>query len=84
MDVIYHSMSTTWKNKMVEQDFNYTDSTIKEMIDFFETRVETWSPRKKRKNCPMLKIGWHKTFFKTLTYMSVIMGVFGGCCGCLL
>ena len=25
---------------MIEQDFNYADSTIKEMIDFFKTRVE--------------------------------------------
>ena len=35
MDIIYHSMLTTWKNKMIEQDFNYVDSTIKEMTDLF-------------------------------------------------
>ena len=40
MDIIYHSMSTTWKNKMIEQGFSYADSTIKEMTDFFEIRVE--------------------------------------------
>ena len=40
MDIIYHSMPTTWKNKMIEQGFNNADSTIKEMADFFETRVE--------------------------------------------
>ena len=40
MDIIYHSMPTTWKNKMIEQGFNYSDSTIKEMTNLFETRVE--------------------------------------------
>ena len=41
MDIIYHSMPTRWKNKMIEQGFNYTDSTIKKMTDIFETRIET-------------------------------------------
>ena len=36
LDIIYHSMPTTWKNKMVEQGFNYADSTIKEMTDFID------------------------------------------------
>ena len=39
MDIVYHSMPTTSKNKMIEQGFNYVDSTIKEMTDFNETRV---------------------------------------------
>ena len=39
MDIIYHSMPTTWKNKMIEQGLNYADSTIKEMTDFFEIKV---------------------------------------------
>ena len=38
MDSICYSMPTTWKNKMIEHGFN-VDSTIKEMTDFFETRV---------------------------------------------
>ena len=25
MDIIYHSMTTTWKNKMIEQGFSYAD-----------------------------------------------------------
>ena len=29
MDIIYHSMPNTWKNQMIEQGFNYADSTIK-------------------------------------------------------
>ena len=29
MDIMYHSMPTTWKYKMIEQSFNYADSTIK-------------------------------------------------------
>ena len=49
MDIIYHSMSITWKNKMIEQSFNYADSTIKEMTDFFETRVENLEPKEDRK-----------------------------------
>ena len=35
MDIIYHSKPTTWKNKMIELGFNYADSTIKQMTDFF-------------------------------------------------
>ena len=49
MDIIYHSMPTTWKIKMIEQGFNYTDSTIKEMSDTFETRVENLVPKEKKK-----------------------------------
>ena len=49
MEIIYYSMPSTWKNKMIEQSFNYVDSTIKEMTEFFETRVENLEPRKDRK-----------------------------------
>ena len=49
MDIIYHSMPTTWNNKMIEQCFNYTDSTIKEMAGFFETRVENLEPKEDKK-----------------------------------
>ena len=48
-DIIYHSMPTTWKNKMIEQGFNYADSTIKEMTDLFETRVENLEPKEEMK-----------------------------------
>ena len=37
------------ENKMIEQGFNYADSTIKEMTDFFETRVENLEPKEDRK-----------------------------------
>ena len=40
MDIIFYSMPTTWKKKMNEQGLNSLNSTIKEMTDFFETRVE--------------------------------------------
>ena len=33
---------------MIEECFNYADSTVKEMIDFFETRVENLEPRKEK------------------------------------
>ena len=34
---------------MIEQVFNYADSTIKEMTDFFETRVEDLEPKENKK-----------------------------------
>ena len=34
---------------MIEQGFNYADSTIKEMTDFFETRVENLEPKEEKK-----------------------------------
>ena len=40
-------MSTIWKNKMIEQGFNYADS--KEMADFFENRVENLEPKEDKK-----------------------------------
>ena len=54
MGITYNSMSTTRKNKMIEQGFNYADSTVKEMTDLFETRVENLEPRKIRKNLQQL------------------------------
>ena len=54
MDIIYHSMPITWKNKMIEQGFNYADSTVKEMTDFFETRVENLEPKEDKKNLQQL------------------------------
>ena len=40
---------------MIEQDFNYSDPTIKEMTDIFETRVENSELKEeKKKNLPML------------------------------
>ena len=45
MYIIYHSMPTTWKNKMIEQGFNYADSIIKETNNSFETRVENLDPK---------------------------------------
>ena len=49
MDIIYHFMPIMWKNKMIEQGFNYADSLIKEMTDFFETRVENLEPKEEKK-----------------------------------
>ena len=34
---------------MIEQGFNYTDSTIKKMSDLFETRVENLEPKEEKK-----------------------------------
>ena len=49
MDIIYHSKPSTWKNKMIEPGFNFSDSTIKEMSDIFETRVENSEPKEYNK-----------------------------------
>ena len=49
MDIIYHSMPTTWKNKMIEHGFYHADSTIKEMTGFLETRVEYLEPKEDKK-----------------------------------
>ena len=49
MDIIYHSTPTTWKNKIIEQGFNYADSTIKELSDFFETGVENLELKEENK-----------------------------------
>ena len=40
MDIIYHFMPTKWKNKMIEQGFNYAESRVKGWTDFFKTRVD--------------------------------------------
>ena len=34
---------------MIKQGFNYADSTIKEMTDYFETRVENLEPKEEKK-----------------------------------
>ena len=34
---------------MIEQGCTYTDSTIKEMTDFFQTKVENLEPKKEKK-----------------------------------
>ena len=49
MDIIHHYMPTTWKNKMIEEVFNNVDSTVKEMSDFFESRVENLEPKEEQK-----------------------------------
>ena len=49
MDIIYHSMPITWKNRMIEQGLIYADSTIKEMADFFETGVKNLEPKEEKK-----------------------------------
>ena len=48
MDIIYHFMPITWKSNIIEQGFNYADSTIKKGTDFFETRVESVEPKGKK------------------------------------
>ena len=41
---------TTWKNKKIEQGFNHAHSTVNEMTDFFETRLENLEPKEDKKN----------------------------------
>ena len=49
MNNIYHSMCTMWENKMIEQGFNYRDSTVKEMNDFLQTTVASLKPNEVKK-----------------------------------
>ena len=39
---------------MIEQGFNYTDSTVREMTEFLETRVENLEPKEDKKNLQQL------------------------------
>ena len=41
MDIIYHSMLATWKNKMIKQGFNYGDSAIKKLLICLKLGKET-------------------------------------------
>ena len=49
---------------MIEQDFNYTDYTIKEMTDVFETRVENLKPKEDRKKSSVASKKSHKKIRK--------------------
>ena len=51
IDIIYRFMPTMWKNKTIEHGFNYANSVVDKITDFFETRVENLEPREKKKNC---------------------------------
>ena len=49
MDIIYPFIPTIWKNKTIEQGFNYSNSIIREMTDFFEIRIENLELQEDRK-----------------------------------
>ena len=42
-------MLATWKNKMIEQGLNYSNSTNKKMTYFLKTRIENLEPREDKK-----------------------------------
>ena len=48
MDIISHSIPNTWKNKMIEQGFNLTNSIVKEMTYFFETMVKNLEQKEEK------------------------------------
>ena len=39
-EILYHAMPNMWENKMAEQGYNYLDSPIHSMAEFFETGIE--------------------------------------------
>ena len=39
-EILYHTMTNLWKEKITKQGINYLDRSIQEMSGFFETRVE--------------------------------------------
>ena len=55
MDIFYLYMPTTSENKMIGQDFNYANFTVKKMADFFETRVEKLEPKEDKKSSAAAK-----------------------------
>ena len=47
-----------WRNKMIQQGFNYADSTTEEMTEFFETSIENMEPKEEK-----IKIfSWYQEF----------------------
>ena len=73
-DIIYHSMPTTWRNKMIERGFNNADSTIKEMTDFVETRVENLEPKEdKKKSSSAFKRYSKRISFSFVTRINVVL-----------
>ena len=46
MEMIYHSMPTAWKNKMIEQGFNYVNSTIKKRLISLRLGYSQEKPKK--------------------------------------
>ena len=55
MDVIRHSMPTAWKNKMIDQGFNFADTNVKEMTSFFKTTAENLEPKEYKKTTTIEK-----------------------------
>ena len=51
---MYHFIPTMWKNKVIENGLTYADSIIKEMTNFFETRVENLEPKEEKKKIQLL------------------------------
>ena len=39
-EIFYHAMPNTWKNKIVEQGYNFLDGPIHSIVIFFGTRIE--------------------------------------------
>ena len=64
MDIIYHSVPTTWKKKMTEQGFNHADDTVKEVTDIFETRVDNLEPKEEKKKLQQLTEKTNKKILK--------------------
>ena len=38
-----------WKDKLIEQGSNYADSTVKEIAEFYGTKVKNLEPREDKK-----------------------------------
>ena len=65
MNIIYHSMPTKWKNKIIEQELNCGDSTVNEICHFSDSWIENFMPREDKKKSSMAsKKKKEKNFFK--------------------
>ena len=63
-EIFYHTMTNTWKKKMVEQGYNYLDGLIHFIAEFCETEIENLEkiipPSVPSRNSKKSKIGSKK------------------------
>ena len=58
INIIYYSIPTMWKNKIIEQGFNNAYIIVKDMTDFFRRRVENLIPKEVKKKTSAKQLQW--------------------------
>ena len=44
IEIIYHSLPSSWRKQIILQGFYFVEQTIDSMVNFLEERVEHWEP----------------------------------------